>query len=192
MRHGPRHHERDDDAAQDAADHHRKGRSGDADSPRVRRREQGRIRDGHLRHRLSLEGRDALQDLRLELLVHGRGELSDQLGRDGTEGGGVDDLRQQAGGRVAEDHSTCGLARLQKFDGGDSVSHFAGYLAAWYRAAGASSDEAQNNALTAAPVYLALAQGFILQSAIMGDFDMAGYFEAVDRVTRLDTGSSPA
>jgi RecA/RadA recombinase len=56
------------------------------------------------------------------------------------------------------------------------------YLAAWYeREHGLSPEDAAATARELVPLYVSAVQGYLLQLAILPDFDPEGYFDMLDR-----------
>lgn len=59
---------------------------------------------------------------------------------------------------------------------------FRAYIAAWHQQEhGLLVDEAQRLAAEQAPLFLSAAQGYVVQSALLADFDSEGYLAATDR-----------
>ncbi|MFC8178548.1 TetR/AcrR family transcriptional regulator [Rhodococcus sp. 14-2470-1b] len=60
---------------------------------------------------------------------------------------------------------------------------YEGYLRVWFRRNGASGSDADARAQSMAPLVVGLCQGFILQSALVPDFDPEGYLNALDQLS---------
>lgn len=59
---------------------------------------------------------------------------------------------------------------------------FRAYISAWHQQEhGLSADEAQQLAAEQAPLFLSAAQGYVVQSALLADFDSEAYLAATDR-----------